>query len=411
MGTVPTEKIFCGLDIGSQSIKAGLARVKSGASLELLGVYEMKTGGFKDASVTDLAEFSECIHQTIQGLLKKTGHKVKEVSVGVNGELVDTRMSHALIPLVDRGTKIISQGDIKKVSYQARLLGIKMDEEIVHEFAQSYQVDEVNSILNPLGLYGRKIGVHSLLIVANINRLRNVMKAVSEAGFDVGSLFFTSYISSDVTLDEKDKKDGCVLIDIGSKVTAVLVFKDGLLRFLDKINIGGEHFTRSIAQQLNFPLELAEEIKKSYAAVGSSPIEKEEILVKKENQYLPVKREVIFQAIKAETDHLVESIRSAIKVSGVYEQINRGVVVIGGGALLPGLMERIGQETNFTVKLGKINFVAQGFLSNAALYTSVAGLVQAGFGKSRKAISTFKENLAWPQLFGQKVKELYQEYF
>ena len=42
----------------------------------LVGVFETKTSGFKDASVTDISELSESIHTVIAGLSKKTGEKI-----------------------------------------------------------------------------------------------------------------------------------------------------------------------------------------------------------------------------------------------------------------------------------------------------------------------------------------------
>ncbi|HQO59224.1 MAG TPA: hypothetical protein PLT76_10980, partial [Candidatus Omnitrophota bacterium] len=56
------EKYFCGLDIGAQAIKASLLTAGEHNKPQLLGVFEVGTGGFDHNSVTDLGEFSECVH-------------------------------------------------------------------------------------------------------------------------------------------------------------------------------------------------------------------------------------------------------------------------------------------------------------------------------------------------------------
>ena len=213
------ERVYCGLDIGSQRIKVGIIKVTDAKLMELLGVYETKTYGFQDASVSDLGDLSECIHQTIQQLIQKTGVKFKEVNLGFGGELVDVREISAMIPLLDRGSKVISGRDVQRVNKQARSLGMKIEEEVLHDLPQFYKVDDADSAINPIGLYGRKLGVQSLMIYANMNRIRNITKAVHQAGYDVMNIFFSSYASSEVILNENEKKDGSLLIDIGSKST------------------------------------------------------------------------------------------------------------------------------------------------------------------------------------------------
>ena len=160
------------------------------------------------------------------------------------------------------------------------------------------------------------------------------------------------------------------------------------------------------------PFELAEEIKKSYAvASGYDQYGDEEILVKKEDTYVPIKRGVICQAIKPEVDELVGYIRTIIANSGLQDQIKGGITVIGGGALLPGLIERIGQDTKVPVKLGQMNLSAHKTLSHTALFSSVVGLAQSGFKKSFRYSFSSNDHQHWAKNLTNRVKDLYQEYF
>lgn len=406
------EKYFCGVDIGTQKIKAGILRIKDSSDVELMGAYEHKTYGFEDNAVSDLAEFSECIHHTIHELTNKTGIKFKQVQLGLGAGMIETRQTHTVIPLIDRGNKIITSRDIKKLNNNARLLGVKIEEEILHDLPQYYKVDDVNSALNPIGLYGHKLGVHSLMIIINGNRIRNITKAVHQAGYDVANVFFSSYATAEVILRETEKKEGCVLIDIGSQYTTVFVFIDGILRFLEKIDIGGNNFTRDIAEEIDLPFDLAEEIKKSYAiALGFDEHRDEEILVKRENSYIPIKRGVICQAIKPKTDELVERIGIVLDRSGLRDRINSGMTIIGGGSLLPGFIEKIGQTINMPVKLGQVNLPLRKNLSHTALFSSVVGLAQSGYKKTFLYSLSPNGHTHWAKHFVDRVKDLYQEYF
>jgi len=408
------EKYYCGLDMGAQRIRAGILKGKGSARAqwELIGIHESKTHGFKETGVSDLNELSECIYSTITQLAKQTGLRLKEVQLGIGGGLVDARPTNTIIPLVDRGAKVISKQDVKKVNEHARLLGIKMEDEILHNLPQYYQIDDTGLTSNPLGLYGRKLGVHSLMIMANVNSIRNITKAVNQAGYDVANLSFNSYVSSEVVLSAEEKQQGCILVDIGSQVTNVLIFKEGVLKYFQKINIGGNAFTESIAEHLQLPFDLAEEIKKSYASVlSSNQYQEEKILVKREGTYIPIKRESIDFSIKAQIKLLVDSISTSLKDSGMSGQVNQGMKMMGGGSLLSGLIERIGQETNSPVELGKINIALPKNSGNINLFAPVAGLAQYGF-KTAFGYSVFSNGHShWAQHITGKIRELYQEYF
>ena len=404
------EKYYCGLDIGDQKLKAGVLKIRDAGQVELLGIYEKDTAGFREASVTDLGELSDCVHATVNTLLQKTGVKLKEVHLGVGCDLVEIREANTVIPLIDRGTKIITRRDTRRVNDQARLLSLQMDEEVLHDLPQYYVVDDLNKALDPGGLYGRKLGVHSLLVVANANRIRNIVRAVHQAGYDVPHVFFSSYAACEAALTDAERAEGRVLVDIGSKATSILIIKDDVLKYLKKINAGGDRFTHRIAEALNLPFELAEEIKKSYATVLSfEEAMEEEILVKRESVYKPIRRREICAAVAPEAQRFLEELHQALGESGLMEQISQGIVMTGGGALLTGLIERIGQATSRPVRLAKLNITSQRSVGNAALFSAVVGLAQKGFKQSLRY--AFVPDGNWRKNLANRFRELYHEYF
>ena len=438
------ERNFYGLDIGSSRVKASCVNVRNSENMEILGAQDTPTNGFKKSSISDLGDLAECIQTTLSALSQKTGTKIKDLQLGIGAQLIEHRRSQAIIPLVEQGSKIITPNDVKLVNEQARLLGMKMDEDTIHHFAQVYRIDEVNSALNPVGLYARKLFVDLLLIVMNVTRINNLIKAVNQAGFEVDNIFFTSFAASEVCLNPKVKTDGCALIDIGSSATKVLIFKEGFLQNLDDIPLGGDHATRNIAQNLRLSFDLAEEIKKSYGMALSGEQEDpksfsgeeaqesnqesltlqknsltltkerknrvvdEEILVKNDAGYLPVKREMICHSLEPEINKLVSAIDKSLR-GPFYHELKSGIIIVGGGSLLPGLLERIEKITNLPVRMGKV--IAGGIqLNSPAIFSASVGLTQLGFAK-RFALPFRPQGGGWTKGFSNRLRELYQEYF
>ncbi|OGX33835.1 MAG: cell division protein FtsA [Omnitrophica WOR_2 bacterium RIFCSPHIGHO2_02_FULL_52_10] len=412
LGKMINDKYYCGLDIGERSVKAGILKIKDAADPRLVGVYEHKTYGFKDNAVSNLEEFSDCIHRTVEELTKNTGVKVKEVYVGLGGALIESRSSATVIPLIDRGNKVITRRDIKKVNDNARLLGMHMEEEILHDLPQYYRIDDAHTALNPLGLYGRKLGVHSLMIVVNGNSIRNITQAVHQAGYNVADVFFDSYAASQVVLSDEERKTGCILADIGARNTTVLVFRDGVLQYSECLPAGGGSLTQHIAEKLGLPFELAEEIKRSYAVASDQDRHRdEEILVKKEEAYIPIKRGMIYDAIRPDIEQLTEGVRAAIVRSQLRDQIKGGMTLLGGGSLLPGLIERLDQELQIPVQLGQMKLPLRKNLSYTATFASVVGLAQSGYKTSFHYTISPNGHQSWTRQFSNRVRDLYEEYF
>lgn len=402
------DKYYGGLDIGTQKIKACLSRVHDAESLDLLAVYELDTKGFKDNSVNDISDFSSAIGATLDALVKKTQVRFRDVSISVGGDLIETRVSRAVIPLAERGNKLITEHDVRDVRRQACLLGAKLDEEVLCDFARYFKVDDINIALNPIGLYGRKLEVEVMLVVSNVTRLRNISKAVKQAGYEVNNVFFGGQVLADTLMDKKKRNDGSIMIDVGAKTTQVLVFKEGLLKHYAQIAFGGEDITRRIADLLGVSRELAEDIKKSYARVSDvATSSEEEILIKKEKEFVPVRRAMLNDAVETEVQGLMIKVREAVELSGYADQLKGSVFMVGGCVLLPGFMERVERELKMPVSLGR-NISG---LSNSASYCTASSIAEVSYNGTLRYFLDTRKPKDWLSAFRGKIEELCNEYF
>jgi len=400
---------FCGLDLGTHTMKASIVCAKDEESLDLLGVFETRATGFQETSINDITELAECIGRTVQGVIQKTGIKIHTVQLGVSGSYLTTRRSSAVVPLIDSGTKVISKFDLRKVDNQAKLLGVNLEEEIIHDFPQWYKIDDINTSINPTGLIGRKIESNLLLLTANSLRVRNLTKAVHQAGFEVTSVAFCGYAASDVAVSKEDKELGCALVDIGANITSVIFFKNGIVGDVQFIPWGGSYVTQSIADRLSLTVDLAEEIKKTHAVASRiNPQEVSgEILVKREKGFIPIRRESVCEAVNWEMENFLTHLETVIKGSHLYHHLNKGIVMVGGGALLPGAIERIEERINAPVRMG----AATAGLHNASVYAASIGLGRMHYLKKKQESIGIKTPLSFKDKVVSSVKELCQEYF
>lgn len=403
------ERVFCGLDIGSQKIKACLSLVQDAENLELLAVNEVDTRGLLDRSVNDIAELSSAVGAVCEGLTQKTKVRFHDLYLGIGGDLVEVRMSRAVVPLVERGNKVIVPSDVRMARRQARLLGVRLDEEVICDLVRQFKVDDVNIANNPVGLYGRKIEVETLLVVVNVTRLRNITKAIRQAGYEVNHIFYNGEVLAEAVLDKRHRSEGSVLVDLGAQKTAILVFKDGLLKHFSFAFFGGDTMTRHIAEKLTIPFDLAEDVKKTYIRLGDQavPAGGDEILIKRDQEFVPVKRAMLTEIIDEDVRQFVEHVRDAIAASGYEGQIKSGIVMAGGGALLTGLMERVENSIGLPVTMAR-NIPG---LNNSSLYSMATSLAEAGYKGSLRYVFDTRKPKDWFDVVKSKALELCNEYF
>jgi type IV pilus assembly protein PilM len=118
------------------------------------------------------------------------------------------------------------------------------------------------------------------------------------------------------------------LIDIGASATTVSIVVGGHLAFVRHVPFGGRAYTEAIQRTFDVPFETAEGMKKNYEA---SP-----------------DRHALEAAQRPTTDVLLEDLRKTFDFFRSTTGAARisGLVVSGGGSLLPGLTYMLGQRLN-----------------------------------------------------------------
>lgn len=406
-----TRKQIFAIDIGSSKIIAVLAKISRKGKIESFYIEEASSSGIDNGRISDVSALSDSVHNVIAALKNKTKMKISQAIINISGNNIVSRHSKVMVPIAERGSKIITEKDIEKVKKQARLLGLNLEEQVIHEFVENYSIDNYGEVKNPLGLYGRKIFIDLYMIISKTNYIDNILEVLDHAGIEVRNLVFSGLASSLAVLSEEEMQKGCILIDIGAYLTEIMVFKDGALKQLENLPMGGNKITENIASKLNISPELAEELKKSYATALKDEItEDEEILVKKASTYSPIKKRLIAEACTVPVNKLIDLIKEKINKISFKDQITGGLIITGGGSLLPGLLELIELKIGITTRLGKVRNVSLASSKNPQ-YSCAIGLIYYFIKNNllRQSPSLQAKNLL--SFINEKLKYLYQEYF
>jgi cell division protein FtsA len=289
-----------------------------------------------------------------------------------------------------------------------------------------YALDSKGEIANPLGLYGRRLGVDLYLICSKLASVQNLAHVISQSGYEIKDVLFSGLATSSVVFDfARESKNGLnLLCDIGSDVTELVVFRDGLLKDMQILPSGGDDFTRDLADTLKIPFLLAEDIKKSYGVIGDPEKipEDKEVLVKKENFYNPIKQKVVCEILTSRAEGVSSALRQSVEKMVNTAEINN-FVVCGRGVLLEGFLEMLEKNLQVRMKFGRILDADMATLAGKndlltgqkyLTYITAMGMVchTLRLGRQFKGdplVSHPGQNPAIRAI--NKIKEVYQEYF
>jgi cell division protein FtsA len=342
--------------------------------------------------------------------------------VNISGQDIITKHSRAIIPLAERGNKVITVSDMLRANEQARVLGSNLEEEIIHIIPSSYSIDSKSNISNPLGLYSHKLEVDLFLICGKLSSVQTLDRVINQSGYDVRGLSFSGLVTSKAVLDKGMKEGLSVFCDIGSDVTEILIFRDGLLKDIEIMPLGGNSLTSRLQEALKIPFELAEDIKRSYGVIGDAEMldEHKEILVKKSDFYKPIKQKAVSEVVTSAAKLMCLELKEAVEKRVPLYEINN-FVVVGRALLLEGFIETLETTLGIPVKLGRVSNpeIASLVKENNELSVQkyLAYLVPIGIIcdtlESKPVgimpVQSLPKNLLIKAF--NRVKEVYQEYF
>jgi len=412
---------ICALDIGSSKIAASVAVFRKGR-IERIFFDSVVSKGVKDGVIVDSIEAVNSITKLIKSLRSKSGINVKYVYTNISGHDIITKHSRAIIPLAERGNKVISVYDVQRVNEQARILGSSLESEIIQMVPSGYTIDSQANVMNPVGLYSHKLEVDLYLVCGKLSSIQSLSRAVHQSGCEIRKVFFSGLATSRVVFDNELKKGVNLFFDIGSCTTEILIFKDGFLSDIEILPVGGDDMTSALEKELKIPFELAEDIKRSHGLIiDPDRIEDgKEILVKKNNLYTSIKQKVVAEIISRQARLVCSRIKDAVANKVQFYEVNNAVVV-GRTVLLEGFIEVMENTLTVPVRLGRINnskilslvkeddsISVRKYLTYLTCLGIICELLQEDISVSPPAAKPAR-NLVLRAV--NRFKEVYQEYF
>ncbi len=415
------DNYICALDIGSSKVAGCMAILKKG---RIGNIYfdSVALKGIEKGVIVDSVNLIIAVTALVKKLKALSGMNIKFVHVNISGKNLFAKHSRAIIPLAERGNKVITVSDIHRVNEQARILASSLEDEIIHAIPFNYIIDSKTSVISPIGLYSHSLEADLYLVCAKLSAVQNLSRVIHQSGYEMKKLFFSGLAVSKAVFNCEFLKGLNLLCDIGGDVTELLIFRDGALVDMEILFIGGNDLTKCLQEELRIPFDLAEDIKRSHGLLGKveSIAPDKEILVKKEQSYRPIKLKFLAEILNSRANSICQEIKGAVEKKVALHQVNN-FIVTGRSILLEGFIETLEANLSVPVKSGGIlnPDIPLSIKENDALsgrkylnYLSCLGMICDALQIGPQIIppaAALSKNFIINAM--SRIKEVYQEYF
>ena len=341
---------FTGLDIGTSSIKVLVAELVDG-EVNVIGVSNAKSKGVKDGIIVDIEAAATAIKSAISQAEEKAGISIKSVNVGLPANLLQVEPTQGMIP-VTSDTKEITDQDVENVVKSALTKSMTPDREVITFVPEEFVVDGFQGIRDPRGMMGVRLEMRGLLYTGPRTILHNLRKTVERVGIQVENVIISPLAIVQSVLNEGEREFGATVIDMGGGQTSVATIRNQELQYTNVYQEGGDYVTKDISKVLKTSKKIAEGLKLNYGEAYPQLASKETFQVEVIGEVEPVEvtEEYLAQIISARLKHIFEQIKQDLERRHLLD-LPGGIALIGGNAILPGVVELAQEVLEVRVKL------------------------------------------------------------
>jgi cell division protein FtsA len=330
--------LVVGLDIGTSKVMAVVAEVLPGGELKIAGMGVAPSNGLKRGVVVNI----DATVQSIQAALKEAEFmadcKITKVYTGITGSHIRGMNSSGMVAVKDRE---VTAPDVARVVETAKAINISTDQRLLLVEPQEFVIDG-QDVKEPIGMSGIRLEAKVHIVTGAQSAAENIIKCVRRCGLDVEQLMLNPLASSHSVLTADEKELGVALVDIGAGTTDVAIFTGGAIRHTAVIPIAGDLITSDIAMALRTPTKDAEDIKveSGYAKqLLANPEMQVEVPGLGDRGPRMLSRQALAGVIEPRVEEIFSLVLQVIRESGYEEVLSSGIVLTGGSAIMPSMVE------------------------------------------------------------------------
>lgn len=387
------------LDLGSTKAVCLAARATANDGIEVVAMAQAECRGVKRGAVADLDTAALAVSEVTRKVSSALGEELGRLVVAIGGAHVEGVNAQGFVPIVPQ-SRPINSDDVLRVVNHSRQLMMPPDREQIQAIPREFRVNGQRGIAKPIGMNGSKLEVITYIVTGHTPNVQNLERVVQMAGAKVDSMVLMPLASGLGVLSDQDRELGVVVVDIGGGTSDLAVFANGSIAYHASLPIAGQLVTSDLGKLLKTTPDEAERLKLKYGgAVASMVPEGDSLDVNQIGQEIPrpMQRRVFCEIVESRMRELAVMVRQHIEKSGLHGMLPGGVVLTGGGSLLPNTEDLF--EANLShMRVRRASPKADGQLKhtlNRPEYATALGLARFALDTSADEYGTATGDGSW----------------
>lgn len=336
--------------------------------------------------ITDIEDTVSAISQVLDEAERISGAKISHVFASVSGSHILSEHARGVVA-ISKPTSEIDATDVGRVIDTAKTATLPQNRELLHLFPIRYLVDGQDVNRDPIGMSGTKLEVESVIISSSAPALRNLSRALAQAGLHPPELIFGPLATSRLLTSKKLRDSGVVVADIGHGSTDICVYDEGQIIHAASLPFGSTNFTKDLAIGLTTNLDIAEAIKIKYATALPEKVRDSEqinLSTLDPSELEKVPRKKVASIIEARATEMLQTIKEELVLVNRDGVLPAGIIFTGGGSELEGLTELSKKVLKLPSQLGypQVNFSGIVDKIDSPVYSCAIGLILWGIEHS-----------------------------
>jgi cell division protein FtsA len=277
--------LVVGLDIGTAKIMVVVAEVQPNGELKLAGLGVSASHGLKRGVVVNIDATVQSIQQALKEAELMADCRIARVYTGITGSHIRGINSSGMVAIKDRE---VSATDVARVIETAKAINISTDQRLLLVEPQEFVIDG-QEVKEPIGMSGIRLEAKVHIVTGAQSAAENIIKCH----------------------------------------TAV-------------IPIAGDLNTSDIAMALRTPTKDAEDIKVESGCAKqllADPDTQVEVPGLGDRGPRMLSRQALAGVIEPRVEEIFSLVQQVLRDSGHEEMLSSGIVLTGGSAVMPGMVE------------------------------------------------------------------------
>lgn len=328
------------LDIGTEFVKAVIAKSGKRGQLEVIGVGRARQNlsNMHAGAIADIPAVVSVCEKALTDAEEEAGETAKLAVVGMAGELVkgntttvNYHRENGNRPITEEEmNEIISKvqkksGEITKKNIALETGNANTEIRLINSAIISLTIDGYQ-VSNPIGFKGSELEIQFYTAFAPLIHIAAIEKVCAELNLELLAIAVEPFAICRACLgDNLESKFSSIVIDIGGGTTDIAIIDDGGIEGTKMFSIGGRNFTRQIASALDVDYETAENYK-----IDPDNAELDEHT-----------KEKIKSVINKNIDVWISGIKIVIEDFNLETTLPKTILLCGGGSGLSTLQETL----------------------------------------------------------------------